>query len=442
MDNINEEKIEDILSDEIDLEDSDSTEESNSESSDAIYYLNSGEALNSKETYEITAREKTKLVVLAGLAGSGKTTIETSLYQMFQKKTVGGFYFAGSNTIQGYEQRAFFTRTKSRGTTPTTQRTSLEIGRSFLHLRLWERETDEFCNLLFADLSGEAFETHIGRVDEVKQDFPFMDRADYFVGVLDGEMINNIQTEMPIKFKLKRMEKDTQYLYSLEKKWLAVEPLERTVIGQEVSELTLLLTDGNQDLEVEFPDLSGETFQNIYENREMSQHLYQKICDANAILYFINVENIYHGQLISEVSEEIRNAGQEEYRERKPSQDDPTQIQIIDLLQAIAEIKRSQVKLGIIFSAWDLIDDMENVNPRKYLKNNMNMLWQYLEANCRKFDTVIWGVSALGGKLDDFEELLDIEDPITRIKVINENKSISHDVTSIIAEMSGETNGY
>lgn len=62
-----------------------------------------------------------------------------------------------------------------------------------------------------------------------------------------------IQTEMPIKFKLKRMEKDTQYLYSLEKKWLAVEPLERTVIGQEVSELTLLLTDGNQDLEVEFP---------------------------------------------------------------------------------------------------------------------------------------------------------------------------------------------
>lgn len=251
-----------------------------------------------------------------------------------------------------------------------------------------------------------------------------------------------IQTEMPIKFKLKRIEKDTQYLYNLEQKWLAVEPLERTVIGQEVSELALLLTDENQDLEVEFPDLSGETFQNIYENREMSQYLYQKICDANAILYFINVENIYHGQLISEVSAEIRNGGQEGYRERKPSQDDPTQIQIIDLLQAIAKIKKSQVKLGIIFSAWDLIGDMENVNPREYLKNNMNMLWQYLEANCRKFDTAVWGVSALGGKLDDAEELLDIEDPIMRIKVINESNSISHDVTSIIAEILGEINGY
>lgn len=107
MDNINEEKIEDILSDEIDLEDSDSTEESNSESSDAIYYLNSGEALNSKETYEITAREKTKLVVLAGLAGSGKTTIETSLYQMFQKKLWVGFILLVPILFKGMSKELF-----------------------------------------------------------------------------------------------------------------------------------------------------------------------------------------------------------------------------------------------------------------------------------------------------------------------------------------------
>lgn len=248
------------------------------------------------------------------------------------------------------------------------------------------------------------------------------------------------QVEMPTKFKLQRMGKDTQYLYGLEKKWLAVEPLERTVIGQEISELTLLLTDGKQDLEVEFPDLSGETFQNIYENREMSRLLYERIYKANSILYFVNVENIYHGELISEVSERIRNSGQVEYKERRPSQDDPTQVQIIDLLQTIAEIKRRRVKLGIVFSAWDLIDDMANVNPREYLKYSMPMLWQYLEANHKKFDTAIWGVSALGGKIDDFEELLDIEDPVKRIKVINENMYISHDVTSIIVKMSGEAN--
>lgn len=250
------------------------------------------------------------------------------------------------------------------------------------------------------------------------------------------------QVELPTKFKLKRMEHDTQYLYGLEKKWLAVEALERTVIGQEISELSLLLTDEKQELEVEFPDLSGETFQNIYENREMSQQLYEKICAANSILYFVNVENIYHGELISEISEEIRNTEQKEYKERKPSQDDPTQVQIIDLLQTIAEIKKRRVKLGIVFSAWDLIDDMEKINPREYLKSSMHMLWQYLEANYQKFDTSIWGVSALGGKLEDFEKLLDVEDPIRRIKVINEDRLISHDVTSIIAEMSGGENEY
>lgn len=48
----------------------------------------------------------------------------------------------------------------------------------------------------------------------------------------------------------------------------------------------------------------------------------------------------------------------------------------------------------------------------------------------------------MGGKLEDFEKLLDVEDPIRRIKVINEDRLISHDVTSIIAEMSGGENEY
>ena len=56
-------------------------------------------------------------------------------------------------------------------------------------MRLWKKETDEFTSLLFADLSGEAFESHIGRVNDVKKDFPFMDRADFFVGVLDGQLL-------------------------------------------------------------------------------------------------------------------------------------------------------------------------------------------------------------------------------------------------------------
>lgn len=191
MDRTKEEQIQDILNDEVDIEGVEEADEIEGGSTSDTFNVCSGNALDSNQIYGITAKEKTKMVVLAGLAGSGKTTIETSIYQMFQRYTMAGLFFAGSNTIQGYEQRAYYTRTRSRGLVPMTQRTSLEMGQSFLHLRLWKKETDDYTNLLFADLSGEAFESHIGCVNDVKKDYSFMDRADYFVGVLDGELLND-----------------------------------------------------------------------------------------------------------------------------------------------------------------------------------------------------------------------------------------------------------
>ena len=98
------------------------------------------------------------------------------------------------------------------------------------------------------------------------------------------------QNEVPTKLTLKEMTGDSQYLYRLEKKWLEIEVLGRTVPDQEKPELSLLLTDGNDELKLEFPDLSGETFQSIYETREITAELYRKIEQADVILYFINVE--------------------------------------------------------------------------------------------------------------------------------------------------------
>ena len=47
-------------------------------------------------------------------------------------------------------------------------------------------------------------------------------------------------------------------------------------------------------------------------------------------------------------------------------------------------------------------------------------------------------MSALGGKIEDVDRLLSIEEPINRIKVVNEANMVSQDVTSIISELSGE----
>lgn len=47
------------------------------------------------------------MIVLVGPVASGKTTMETSLYQLFQNSPVNDFCFAGSYSLQGFEQRAF-----------------------------------------------------------------------------------------------------------------------------------------------------------------------------------------------------------------------------------------------------------------------------------------------------------------------------------------------
>ena len=123
--------------------------------------------------------------------------------------------------------------------------------------------------------------------------------------------------------------------------------------------------------------------------------------------------------------------------ERKPCEDDPTQVQIIDLLQMVLEIRKRRTNLGIIFSAWDLVGQSEQDDVVGFLEEHMNMLWQYLESNKEVIDTKIWGVSAIGGKIEDSERLLDIT-PIERIMVVDAKKEKTYDLTSIILEMSGD----
>ncbi len=244
------------------------------------------------------------------------------------------------------------------------------------------------------------------------------------------------QKDVHTDLTLVKMTGDVNYLYGIGQKWLEVEDLERTVIGQEQESISILLTDGDIELELEFPDLSGETFQNVYENREMSIELKEKIENADALLYFINVDDIHSPEFISDVAPQYRQEGNK-IEVRSAGKDDPTQVQIIDLLQAILNIKK-KVNLGLVFSAWDLVEATESSDVNLFLKRNMNMLWQYLEANKNVYNTKFWGVSAIGGKIDESERLLEFDEPIKRIKVVNDKMVTSCDLTSIILEMSGE----
>ena len=160
-----------------------------SDKQNEIFNLPLGEALSIEDTYLITSRDKTKLIVLAGPSECGKTTLITSIYQLFHKGPIDQFYFAGSQTIKGFEIRAYHTRTNSGGDKPNTLRTSLGSSDSFLHLKLWDSNNNSRHTLLLADFSGEDFRNARADVETMREDFSVIKQSDYLVLIIDGGSI-------------------------------------------------------------------------------------------------------------------------------------------------------------------------------------------------------------------------------------------------------------
>ena len=179
--------IDSMISDDIEVSDSESLEEEVGQL--GYISMHSGRALSLQETYDVMASENTVLVVLVGPSGCGKTTIEATLYQMFQRGNVADYAFAGSKTIQGYEDRSFYTRINSKQSIATTPRTSRGLQELFLHLRLFDNSKKQKINYLFADLSGEEIQAHMANVESLVQNMPFLKYADSLTVILDGERL-------------------------------------------------------------------------------------------------------------------------------------------------------------------------------------------------------------------------------------------------------------
>lgn len=156
-----------------------------------IFELPGGQALSLEDTYNITSSEVTRFVVLAGPSECGKTSLVTSLYHLLQKGPIGSLYFAGSQTLQGFEQRAFDARISSNRSTSETIKTRRGITDSILHLKLWDSKNNLRHNFLISDFSGEDYSSAIANVKLMQEDFGVIKRADTLVIIIDGNRISN-----------------------------------------------------------------------------------------------------------------------------------------------------------------------------------------------------------------------------------------------------------
>lgn len=155
------------------------------------YSMHHGEALTFFDSYKITADQRVNFIVLIGDSGSGKTTLIVTIYNLLQKGPFLNYYFAGSETLIGFEQRCHLSRTTSFGIKPETAKTRRGVTDSLLHLELYNATDKTKKNLLITDFSGEDYTSLIGNTDLAKNEYSFIKRADCIALLIDGDHLTD-----------------------------------------------------------------------------------------------------------------------------------------------------------------------------------------------------------------------------------------------------------
>lgn len=151
--------------------------------------LFSGTELSMNELGLVTNEHPTNLIIVIGESFSGKSTILTSVFDMFQVGKFKQFYFAGSYTQYGFESRCHLSRADSGLIEPDTAHT-LSVEFNFLHVAYKNIDslTGRPYHLLLSDISGERFNMAINSSGMMKE-MDLMKEADHLVYLLDGEKI-------------------------------------------------------------------------------------------------------------------------------------------------------------------------------------------------------------------------------------------------------------
>ncbi len=124
-------------------------------------------------------------MVVAGAAECGKTSLVAGIYGLFHQGPFGGFLFAGSQTLPGFERRCHLARLSSGNITPDTERTKFTDDQHLLHIRLSNGQPGDYYDLLLSDIRGEAFRRASDSADDCRK-MTILKRADFITVLIDG----------------------------------------------------------------------------------------------------------------------------------------------------------------------------------------------------------------------------------------------------------------
>ena len=238
---------------------------------------------------------------------------------------------------------------------------------------------------------------------------------------------------------------DSRHLNTIAERWRDAMIQERTaIVGYRLVSMNLLNSAG-QAVRVTFPDVPGETFRQMWEDRDCKQEI-ADILRTGDILLFVHADTIRAPNWIVEevaLSEAAGLEGPDGQTEAWNPRHAPTQVQLVDLLQLLQmpPLDIGPRRLAVMLSAWDKARE-EGLTPEDYLGAKLPLLSQYLSRSADGWTWRVYGLSAQGGEYDraepdaeplaEAEELRALDRPSNRIQLLTPEGN-THDITEPLA---------
>ena len=238
---------------------------------------------------------------------------------------------------------------------------------------------------------------------------------------------------------------ESSHLNAIAARWRDAKVQDRTALGGNRLVSMNLQDAGGTPVRVTFPDVDGEAYRRIWEERDCETDVADTL-KATGVLLFIHADTIRPPKWVIDEVALSKAVGLP-----IPSGEDvpwnprltPTQVQLVDLLQLLCTepLNVGPRRLAIMLSAWDKAVG-EQLSPQVYLEEKLPLFSQYLRQGADGWTWRTYGVSAQGGEYDPIEpdsagrtkaeELRNLDCASTRIRLVGSTQE-THDLTDPLA---------
>jgi hypothetical protein len=210
--------------------------------------------------------------------------------------------------------------------------------------------------------------------------------------------------EIPTRLRFGSMSnQDYAYLNQIVKLWRKATEQGRTQIAGTKSISMNLVDASDRAIRVTFPDVPGEDYRTMWEDRKVDEALAENLGAGN-IMLLVNGDRIKPPAWITErmdLAGKVENGPAEEPVRWEPSLA-PTQVQLVDLLQHLMgrHLDRGPRRLAVMIGAWDQAEG-EGLSPVDFQAARLSLLDQYLKSGRDNWTFRTYGLSAQGGEFDE-----------------------------------------